>query len=49
MIPMMALEIMDSYFPNADFFTENLSVLDRHIERIKRNGVKIDYVSICLT
>ena len=38
--------IMDSYFPNADFFTE-FERFDRHIEKIKRAGTKIDYVSIC--
>jgi UDP-N-acetyl-2-amino-2-deoxyglucuronate dehydrogenase len=38
--------IMDSYFPNADFFTE-FERFDRHIEKLKRNGVLLDYVSIC--
>lgn len=38
--------IMDSYFPNADFFVE-FERFDRHIEKIKRNGVHLDYVSIC--
>ena len=38
--------VMDSYFPNADFFTE-FERFDRHLDRIKRNGQKIDYVSIC--
>ncbi|MFZ1290655.1 MAG: Gfo/Idh/MocA family oxidoreductase [Melioribacteraceae bacterium] len=38
--------IMDSYFPEADFFTE-FERFDRHIEKIKRSGTKIDYVSIC--
>ena len=44
--PYDGVGIMDSYFPNADFFTE-FERFDRHIEKIKRNGVKIDYVSIC--
>jgi UDP-N-acetyl-2-amino-2-deoxyglucuronate dehydrogenase len=39
--------IMDSFFPNADFFVE-FERFDRHIEKLKREkGLKIDYVSIC--
>ena len=38
--------VMDSYFPNADFFVE-FERFDRHIEKIKRGGVNLDYVSIC--
>ncbi len=38
--------IMDSYFPQADFFTE-FERFDRHIDKLKRIGQKIDYVSIC--
>jgi UDP-N-acetyl-2-amino-2-deoxyglucuronate dehydrogenase len=38
--------IMDSYFPEADFFTE-FERFDRHIDKIKRQGTKLDYVSIC--
>jgi len=38
--------IMDSYFPEADFFTE-FERFDRHLEKLRRNGTKIDYVSIC--
>ncbi|MBS1489523.1 MAG: Gfo/Idh/MocA family oxidoreductase [Bacteroidetes bacterium] len=38
--------IMDSYFPKADFFTE-FERFDRHLEKLRRNGQKIDYVSIC--
>ena len=38
--------IMDSYFPHADFFTE-FERFDRHIDKLKRVGKKIDYVSIC--
>ncbi len=37
--------IIDSYFPEADFFTE-FERFDRHIDKLKRNGQKIDYVSI---
>ncbi len=38
--------IIDSYFPNADFFIE-FERFDRHIEKLRRTGKKIDYVSIC--
>ncbi len=39
--------IMDSYFPNADFFVE-FERFDRHIEKIKRQqNINLDYVSIC--
>jgi len=39
--------IMDSYFPNADFFVEP-ERFDRHLEKLKYDkGVELDYVSIC--
>ena len=39
--------IIDSYFPDAEFFTE-FERFDRHISKlINENGVKIDFVSIC--
>jgi UDP-N-acetyl-2-amino-2-deoxyglucuronate dehydrogenase len=40
--------IMDSYFPEADFFTEP-ERFDRHLDKLRRKGTgyKIDYVSIC--
>tara|TARA_R110001606_G_scaffold375952_1_gene534416 strand:+ start:1281 stop:2216 length:936 start_codon:yes stop_codon:yes gene_type:complete len=38
--------ILDSYFPNADFFVE-FERFDRHIEKLKRKGTLLDYVSIC--
>jgi UDP-N-acetyl-2-amino-2-deoxyglucuronate dehydrogenase len=38
--------VLDSYFPNADFFTE-FERFDRHIDKLKRQGTKIDFVSIC--
>ncbi|MEH6552230.1 MAG: Gfo/Idh/MocA family oxidoreductase [Pseudomonadales bacterium] len=37
--------IIDSYFPDADFFTE-FERFDRHIDLLKREGKKIDYISI---
>lgn len=38
--------ILDSYFHEADFFTE-FERFDRHVEILKRQGTKIDYVSVC--
>jgi len=38
--------ILDSYFPNADFFTE-FERFDRHIEKLKRQKIATDYVSVC--
>ncbi len=40
--------VMDSYFPDADFFTEP-ERFDRHLDKMRRKGGghKIDYVSIC--
>jgi len=37
---------IDSYFPGADFFTE-YERFDRHIDKLKRENISIDYVSIC--
>jgi len=38
--------IIDSYFPQADFFVE-YERFDRHLDKLKRKGIQIDYVSIC--
>lgn len=38
--------VIDSYFPQADFFVE-FERFDRHIDKLKRNNRKVDYVSIC--
>jgi UDP-N-acetyl-2-amino-2-deoxyglucuronate dehydrogenase len=39
--------VIDSYFPDARFFTE-FERFDRHLEKQRRaNGNRIDYVSIC--
>jgi UDP-N-acetyl-2-amino-2-deoxyglucuronate dehydrogenase len=38
--------IIDSFFPQSDFFVE-FERFDRHFDKLKRSGVKIDYVSIC--
>jgi UDP-N-acetyl-2-amino-2-deoxyglucuronate dehydrogenase len=37
---------IDSYFPEADFFTE-FERFDRHIAKLNRLGTRVDYVSIC--
>ncbi|MCO7223807.1 Gfo/Idh/MocA family oxidoreductase [Pleionea sp. CnH1-48] len=37
--------VIDSYFPNADFFVE-YERFDRHVDLLKRSGVSIDYASI---
>lgn len=39
--------VLDSYFPEASFFTE-FERFDRHLEKLQyKHGTKIDYVSIC--
>ncbi len=38
--------ILDSYFPETDFFTE-FERFDRHIDKLKRHGIQTDYVSVC--
>lgn len=38
--------IMDSYFPDTRFFVE-FERFDRYVDRCRREGAKIDYVSIC--
>ena len=44
--PYDGVGIIDSYFPKTHFFTE-FERFDRHIEKLKREGTTIDYVSIC--
>lgn len=38
--------IMDSFFPNTAFFVE-FERFDRHIEKLKRKKISLDYISIC--
>ncbi len=38
--------IIDSYFPDASFFVE-FERFDRHVDKLKRKGTKVDYASIC--
>ena len=44
--PNDSVGIIDSYFPDAHFFTE-FERFDRHIDKLNRKGERIDYVSIC--
>lgn len=50
--PYDGVGIMDSFFPEADFFTEP-ERFDRHLDKLRRQGEKgepgrkVDYVSIC--
>lgn len=44
--PHDSVGILDSYFPNCHFFTE-FERFDRHLEKLKRKGRKVDYISIC--
>lgn len=38
--------LIDNYFPQSDFFVE-FERFDRHFDKLKRGGTRIDYVSIC--
>jgi UDP-N-acetyl-2-amino-2-deoxyglucuronate dehydrogenase len=38
--------LIDGFFPESDFFVE-FERFDRHFDKLKRTGTKIDYVSIC--
>lgn len=44
--PYDGVGIMDSHFPDADFFTE-FERFDRHIDKLRRQGNPIDIISIC--
>jgi len=44
--PYDSVGIMDRYFMNARFFTE-FERFDRHLEKLRRRGEGIDYLSIC--
>jgi len=48
MDPSDSVGVLDSFFPNADFFCE-FERFERHIEKIrkKNDGNSLDYVSIC--
>lgn len=44
--PNDSVGVIDSHFPEASFFVE-FERFDRHIDKLRRRGEKIDYVSIC--
>ncbi|HEY3044869.1 MAG TPA: Gfo/Idh/MocA family oxidoreductase [Vicinamibacterales bacterium] len=44
--PNDSVGVIDSYFPDADFFTE-FERFDRHVDKLRRKNRKVDYVSIC--
>lgn len=44
--PKDSVGIIDSHFPNAYFFVE-FERFDRHVDKMRRRGEKLDYVSIC--
>lgn len=44
--PFDSIGFIDSYFPKADYFSE-FERFDRHIDKIKRNGIPVHYISIC--
>ncbi|PHI20698.1 oxidoreductase [Lewinellaceae bacterium SD302] len=44
--PNDSVGILDSYFPETAFFTE-FERFDRHLEKLKRKGQRIDYLSVC--
>lgn len=44
--PNDSVGIIDSFFPDADFFTE-FERFDRHVDKMRREERGIDYVSIC--
>jgi len=45
--PFDSVGIIDSFFPNADFFIEP-ERFDRHLDKLRRSGNgKVDFVSIC--
>lgn len=44
--PNDSVGIIDSHFPDAHFFVE-FERFDRHIDKLRRRGQMIDYISIC--
>ena len=44
--PADSVGIIDSFFPDSDFFVE-FERFDRHIDKLRRTGTQVDYVSIC--
>jgi UDP-N-acetyl-2-amino-2-deoxyglucuronate dehydrogenase len=44
--PNDSVGIIDSFFPEANFFVE-FERFDRHVDKLRRRGQKLDYISIC--
>lgn len=44
--PNDSVGIIDSHFPDADFFVE-FERFDRHLDKLRRRGAPVEYVSIC--
>lgn len=44
--PNDSVGVIDSHFPDAHFFTE-FERFDRHVDKLRRRGEKVDYVAIC--
>jgi UDP-N-acetyl-2-amino-2-deoxyglucuronate dehydrogenase len=44
--PFDSVGILDSYFPNCDFFTQP-ELFERHLEQLRRAGNGVEVVSIC--
>jgi UDP-N-acetyl-2-amino-2-deoxyglucuronate dehydrogenase len=44
--PNDSVGIIDSYFPDAHFFTE-FERFDRHVAKLHRQGERIDYMAVC--
>jgi len=44
--PSDSVGIIDSHFPDASFFTE-FERFDRHIDKLRRSGETIEYITVC--
>ncbi len=44
--PNDSVGVIDSFFPEANFFVE-FERFDRHVDKLRRRGEKLDYMSIC--
>ena len=44
--PNDSVGVLDSYFPEADFFKE-FERFDRHLDQLRRKDVLIDYITVC--
>jgi UDP-N-acetyl-2-amino-2-deoxyglucuronate dehydrogenase len=44
--PSDSVGVIDSYFPDADFFVE-FERFDRHIDKLHRRGLSLDFATIC--